>query len=191
MTSWLNLGVCMDQLLWKRAVSLLLEVAFLITSKLLVSRKAHVRILLTFSVITKKLIQGYCFMPAMLHGHQAVLSFSHLTQTLQIFVQHISTSFFVLNCGSKQVCVIIFDSYPYIKSVKNLDKHYPLLYLGSMLLLGATRLVLSVEKVERDLGIQCVKNSASKSIEIAVKRCKDERQDMSKMRKVCLQPLHY
>ena len=33
-TSWLNLGVCTDQLLWKRAVSLLLEVAFLITSKL-------------------------------------------------------------------------------------------------------------------------------------------------------------
>ena len=102
-------------------MSLLLEVAFLITSKQLVSRKVHVRILLTFSVITKKLIQGYCFMPAMLHGHQAVLSFSHLTQTLQFFVQHISTSFFVLNCGSKRVCAIIFDSYPYIKFGQSLS----------------------------------------------------------------------
>ena len=134
-------------------MSLLLEVAFLITSKLRVSRKVHVRILLNFSVITKKLIQGYCFMQAMLHGHQAVLLFSHLTQTLQFFVQHISTSFFVLNCGPRRVCAIIFDSYPYIKFVKNLDNHYPLLYLGSMLLLDATRLVVSVEKVKRDLGI--------------------------------------
>ena len=87
-----------------------------------------------------------------IHGHPAELSFS-----LAVFVQHTLKSFPVKNCGSRRVCAISFDSYLYIRFVKNLDTHCALLYLDSMLLLDATRLVVSVEKIKRDRGILCVK----------------------------------
>ena len=48
--------------------------------------------------------------------------------------------------------MINFDLTLYIKTVKNLGKQCVLLYLGSMLSLGATLLVVSVGRVKRDLG---------------------------------------
>ena len=85
----------------------------------------------------------------------------------QLFVQHI---FEKLLCEETWFKTGVRDKLQFIPIHQVFVKQCVLLYLGSMLSLGATLLVVSVERIKRDFGHHVAKYITPKSTKIAGQR---------------------